>query len=62
MMVVSLNEGMGAAELLTQARQVTAPELRARLVAGAARHRQESERLQAAAADAYGRALPVVVQ
>jgi hypothetical protein len=62
MMVVSLNESMGAAELLTQARQVAAPDLRARLVADAAKHRQESERLQAEAADAYGRALPVIVQ
>ena len=62
MMVVSLNEGMGAAELLTQARQISSPDLRARLVAGATKHRQESERLQAAAQDAYSKALPVVVQ
>lgn len=62
MMVVSLNEGMGAAEMLTLARQVESPDLRARLLASAAKHRQESERLQAAAQDAFGRALPVVVQ
>src|SRR5262249_35836647 len=61
MMVVSLNEGMGAAEMLTQARQITSPDLRARLMASATKHRQESERLQAAAAEAYGNALPVVV-
>ena len=53
---------MGAAELLSQARQIEAPEVRARLVAAAAQHRQESERLQAAAAEAYASALPVVVQ
>jgi hypothetical protein len=62
MMVVSLNEGMGAAELLTQARQISSPDVRARLVADATKHRQESERLQAAAQDAYSKALPVVVQ
>jgi hypothetical protein len=62
MMVVSLNHGMAAAELLTQARQVDTPEVRDRLVAAAAQHRQESERLQAAAAEAYALAMPVVVQ
>jgi hypothetical protein len=62
MMVVSLNEGMGAAEMLTLARQVESPDVRARLLASASKHRQESERLQAAAQDAYGRALPIVVQ
>jgi hypothetical protein len=62
MMVVSLNEGMGAAEMLTQARQIASPDVRARLVASATKHRQESERLQSAAQDAYSQAMPVVVQ
>ena len=62
MMVVSLNEGMGAAELLAQASQIESSDVRARLVASASKHGQESERLQAAAAEAYGKTLPVVVQ
>jgi hypothetical protein len=62
MLVVSLNEGMGAAEMLTQAHQIQASDARDRLMASAARHGQESERLQAAAAEAYSKALPVVVQ
>jgi hypothetical protein len=62
MMVVSLNEGMGAAELLAQASQIESSDVRAQLVASAAKHGQESERLQAAAAEAYGKTLPVVVQ
>jgi hypothetical protein len=61
MMVVSLNTGMGAAELLFQARQIETPSVRSGLISGAAKHRQESERLQRAAADAYSKALPVVV-
>jgi hypothetical protein len=61
MMVVSLNEGMGAAEMLAQARQIESPDARARLLASAMKHRQESERAQAAATDAYSQALPVVV-
>lgn len=60
-MVVSLNEGMAAAELLTQARQVAVPDLRTRLLESAAAHRQESERLRSAAQDAYGQVLPVVI-
>jgi hypothetical protein len=62
MMVVSLNEGMGAAEMLSLARQVTSPDVRARLLDSAAKHRQESERLQFAAQDAYDQALPVEIQ
>lgn len=62
MMVASLNHGMGAAEMLTQARQIEAPDVRARLLDAAAKYRQESARLQAAAAEAYASALPVVVQ
>jgi hypothetical protein len=61
MMVRSLNESMGAAEMLTQARQLEGSPLRADLVAIATKHRQESERLSLAAADAYSRALPIVV-
>ena len=61
MMVVSLNTGMGAAELLFQARQIETPAVRESMIASAAKHRQESERLQGAALDAYSRALPVVV-
>jgi hypothetical protein len=61
MMVVSLNEGMGAAEMTTLARQVASPDLRTQLLGSATRHRQESERLQAAAQAAYSQALPVVV-
>ena len=62
MMVVSLNEGMGAAEMLAQASQIESSDVRAQLVASAAKHGQESERLQTAAAEAYGKTLPVVVQ
>jgi hypothetical protein len=62
MMVVSLNHDMGAAELLTQARQIESPDVRAQLLAAAVKHQQESERLQAAADEAYASALPVVVQ
>ena len=62
MMVTSLNMGMGAAEMLVQARQIESPELRASFLSSAAQHRQESERLQLAATDAYSRALPVVVE
>jgi hypothetical protein len=62
MLVVSLNEGMGAAVMLAQARQIQPSDARDRLLASAERHGQESERLQAAAAEAYSKALPVVVQ
>jgi hypothetical protein len=62
MMVVSLNTGMGAAEMLAQARQIESPELRASFLSSATKHRLESERLQLAATDAYSRALPVVVE
>ena len=62
MMVVSLNTGMGAAEMLAQARQIETPELRTSFISSATKHRQESERLQLAATDAYSRALPVVVE
>jgi hypothetical protein len=62
MMVTSLNTGMGAAEMLVQARQIETPALRERFISSAMKHRQESERLQLAAADAYSRALPVVVE
>lgn len=62
MMVVSLNHGMGAAELLTQARQIESSAVRAQLISSAIEHRQESLRLQAAATEAYALALPVVVQ
>ncbi len=61
MMVRSLNESMGAAEMLTQARQLEDSPLRGDLLAIATRHQQESERLRLAAIDAYSRALPVVV-
>jgi hypothetical protein len=61
MMVTSLNTAMGAAEMLAQARQIESPELRAAFLSSATKHRQESERLQLAATDAYSRALPVVV-
>ena len=44
------------------ARQVTSPDVRTRLLDSAAKHRQESERLQFAAQDAYNRALPVEIQ
>jgi hypothetical protein len=62
MMVVSCNHGMAAAEMLTQASQIGPSDVRAKLLAAATEHRQESERLQAAAAEAYASALPVVVQ
>ena len=62
MMVVSLNTGMGAAEMLAQVRQIETPELRTSFISSATKHRQESERLQLAATDAYSRALPVVVE
>lgn len=62
MMVTSLNTGMGAAEMLAQARQIESPELRGSFLSSATKHRQESERLQFAATDAYSRALPVVVE
>ena len=62
MTVVSLNMGMGAAEMLAQARQMESPQLRASFLSSASKHRLESERLQLAATDAYSRALPVVVE
>ena len=62
MMVVSLNTGMGAAEMLAQARQIESPALRASFLSSATKHRLESERLQLAATDAHSRALPVVVE
>ena len=62
MMVTSLNTGMGAAEMLSQARQIDSPDLRATFLSNATKYRQERERLQLAAADAYSRALPVVVE
>jgi hypothetical protein len=58
-MIAALNEGMGAAEMLAQARQIDDPEARARLLASANKHRQESDRLQGAAVDAYSLALPI---
>jgi hypothetical protein len=61
MMVTSLNAGMGAAELLAQARQIETPTIRAGLITSAMKHRQESERLQLAATEAYSHALPVTV-
>jgi hypothetical protein len=61
MMVTSLNTGMGAAEMLAQARQIESPTLRAGFLASATKHRLESERMQLAATEAYSRALPVVV-
>jgi hypothetical protein len=60
-MIAALNEGMGAAEMMAQARQIDDAEARARLLASATKHRQESERLQSVAADAYSLALAVVV-
>ena len=62
MMVTSLNTGMGAAEMLAQARQIESLELRGAFLSSATKHRQESERLQFTATDAYSRALPVVVE
>ena len=62
MMVVSLNNGMGAAEMLSQARQIESLDLRAQFISTAAKYRLESERLQLTATDAYSRALPVVVE
>ena len=61
MTVTSLNNGMGAAEMLSQARQIASPDLRTTFLTSATKYRQESERLQLTATDAYSRALPVVV-
>ena len=61
LMVTSVNAAMGAAEMLAQARQIEAAETRNSFLSKATAHRQQSEQLQGAAADAYSRALPVVV-
>lgn len=55
----AINMSMGAAEMLAQARQIESPDLRAKLLASATKHRQESDRLRQAAVDAYSRALPI---
>ncbi|MGE3911923.1 MAG: hypothetical protein AB7K36_21370 [Chloroflexota bacterium] len=61
LMVTSVNSAMAAAEMLAQARQIQAPEIRREFLNDAAGYRQESERLRNAAADAYVRTLPIVV-
>lgn len=61
LMVTSVNAAMGAAEMLAQARQIEASEARNTFLSKATAHRQQSERLQGAAVDAYSRALPIIV-
>jgi hypothetical protein len=55
----ALNANMGAAEMLAQARQIESPDLRARFLSSATKHRQESDRLRQAALTAYSKALPI---
>lgn len=61
LMVTSVNAAMGSAEMLSQARQIDAPEARNGFLDKATMHREESEKLLAAAIDAFSRALPIVV-
>lgn len=56
-----LGTPMGAAEMLSQARQIAAAEARNSFLSKATAHRQQSEQLQREAADASSRALPIVV-
>lgn len=62
LMVQALNTGMGAAEMLTQARQLPAGAVRASFQARAAAYVQEAERLRQAAGEAYAQVLPVAAE